>query len=92
MERYYLKYVGSHVSRILLWLCQKHSERFDFSSCSDLGLGKGLQIQQKHGFHQESDRKNPNITNNKNKRKKVTELLLPMDRCFFKFCNEADVI
>lgn len=43
--------------------CAKHIQRrFGFSSFLAVGLKKGLQIQQKHGFHQESDRKNTHTT------------------------------
>lgn len=69
--------VGSHISTILFWSCQKYSERFDFSSFSELHLGKGVQIQQK--YIQDSI-------------KKVTESVLPKVSWLTKFCNEVDAM
>ena len=59
------KYVRSHVSEILFWFCLKHSERFNFSSYSELGLGDWTQTLQKWV---------------KDSIYRVTQLMLPMDR------------
>lgn len=66
--------------------CAKSIQRrFDFSSCSDLGLGKGLQIQQKHGFHQESDRKKTTLTTTKTKGRKCQSRCFPWIAAYSSF-------
>lgn len=54
------------------------------------GLGKGLQIQQKYGFHQESDRKKQQHLQQQKQKEESDRVAA--SHGLFKFFNEVDVM